>query len=189
MNKRLHACINIPNSTRTASDLPVPVSYTLPCPTRSQKRRSRHTLPIPARSSHFLTPSLRSLTSPRQTPPTQRRRPSLSFSFSTARLLATSAGATGAQPQPGTHSGGRTPRCTRISAEGRCGKRRDRRMATRFRARRREICVVCVRKICLAISSVRVGRDGEVSIGGKIMRTCCSRYMCRTGASERVRKW
>lgn len=62
-------------------------------------------------------------------------------------------------------------------------------MATRFRARRREICVVCVRKMCLAISSASVGRDGEVSNGGRMMRTCCSRYICRIGANERVRKW
>lgn len=151
------------------------MTYAAPWPTRSQKRRRRHTLPIPALSSHFLTPSLRSLTSPRHTPPTQRRRPSLSFSFSTARLLATRAGAICPQPQLGTHSGGSTPRCTRVSAEGRWGRRRDRRMATRFRANRLEICVVCVRNICRAMSSASVGREGEVSSGGRRMRARCNR--------------
>lgn len=111
------------------------LSFLLPLfATRSQKRRSFHTRPTPLLSSHLCTRLPRSHTSPFHTPPTHFRRPSLSRSFSTARFLATSPGAT----KPSTHSPGKTPRCTRLSAEGRRGSLRDSRMATRLRANLRE---------------------------------------------------
>lgn len=163
---------------------PTPGASSPSLPTCSQNFLSRHTLPTPARSSHFLTPSLLSRTSPRQTAPTHRRRPSLSFSFSTARFLAMRPGAT----LLSTTSGGSTPRCTRDSAEGRSGKLRDSRIDTRLRASRREICVVWVKKMWREMSSVRVGREGEVKRGGSDRRARRRRRVCKIGCKDRVLK-
>lgn len=151
-------------------------------PTRSQNFRNRQTLPTPTRSSHFLMPSLLSLTSPRHTAPTQRLRLSFSLSFSTARFLATSPGAT----LPSTTSGGNTPRSTRDAADGRSGSLRDSRIATRFLASRREISVVCVKKMCRAISSASVGR--EVKRGERQTRARRMRRTCSNGCKHKFRK-
>ena len=62
-------------------------------------------------------------------------------------------------------------------------------MAVRERASRRLTTVVCVRKMCRAISSASEGRSGECSSGGREWAAERSRAWCRIGASESVRRW
>jgi hypothetical protein len=115
----------------------------------------------------------------------------LTLSLSTALFLATSAGATGALPPPatGTHSGGRTHRWTSDSGEGRDARRRDSRMHTSERARRRETTVVWVKNMDLEVSSASDGRVGECSRGLRQARVRRRRRVCSTGATERRRRW
>lgn len=159
-------------------------------PTFSQNRLNLQTRPTPAFSSHCLTPSLLSSTSPLHTLSTHLLSRSLTLSFSMARLLATNAGATGAMPlpPPGTHSGGSTHRCTRASGVGRDASLRERRMHTRERASRRDTTVVWVRKMERRISSASEGRDGECRSGLRDARVRRRRRECKTGATERRRR-
>lgn len=62
---------------------------------------------------------------------------------------------------PGTHSFGKTERSTKDAAEGLAAKRRDSRIETKDRARRRETMEVFVLKMERAIRSARDGRDGD----------------------------
>lgn len=155
-------------------------------PLLSQNRLSLQTLPTPTLSSHCFTPSLRSLTSPRQTRSTNRRRLSLTRSRSTALFFATRAGATPVFLL-GTHSDGRTDRATRASAEGRAARRRESRMHTSERASLRDTTVVRVRKMDRRIRSASDGRNGDQSIGGRIARVRWSLYQWSIGARERSR--
>ena len=112
--------------------------------------------------------------------------PSRTCSRSTARLLATSPGAT--DPN-GTHSGGSTDRATRASGSGRAASRRDSRIAVSERASLRDTTVVLVRKMERWIRSVRVGREGLVSSGGRTLRAWRRRRRWRIGARARERNW
>lgn len=125
---------------------------------RSQNLLRRQTRPMPLVSSRFLATSSRSLTSPFHLAAIQRRRPSLTFSFSMALRLATMAGDTCTGTMPGTHSLGSTARSTRASAEGRAARRRERRMETSDRASRRDTMDVWVRKMERAM---RLASDGR----------------------------
>ncbi len=139
-----------------------------PRPTLSQNFRMRQTLPIPTLSSTFRTRSLRRPTSRFQTPPTQFRSPSLSFSRSIARVRAASAGAT--WPIPGAHSCGKTQRSTSTWTGGRLAKRFLRRIATKSRPSLRDFTVVFVKKIERAIRSASEGLEGDARRGGNTAR-------------------
>lgn len=112
--------------------------------------------------------------------------PSRTCSRSTARLLATSPGAT--DPK-GTHSGGSTDRATRASGSGRAASRRESRIAVRERASLLDTTVVLVRKMERWIRSVRVGREGLVSSGGRTLRAWRRRRRWRIGARASERNW
>ena len=73
---------------------------------------------------------------------------------------------------PGTHSLGNTERSTKDAAEGLAAKRRDRRIETRERARRRETMEVLVLKMERAIKSASEGRDGEPRRDVRSVLTC-----------------
>lgn len=137
-----------------------------PRPTLSQNLLSLQTLPTPRLSSPFLLSSIVSLHLRSHTLPTHRLNPSLTRSLSTARVLATSAGAT----RPWTYSPGSTLRATSASGGGRTARRRDSRIAVSERASLRLTTVVLVRKTRRAISSLRLGREGEVRRGGSTAR-------------------
>lgn len=62
---------------------------------------------------------------------------------------------------PGTHSLGNTERSTKDAAEGLAAKRRESRIETKDRARRRDTIEVCVLKMERAIRSAREGREGD----------------------------
>lgn len=155
---------------------------------RSQNLVSLQTLPTPWVSSRFRASSARWRTSRRHLAAIQLRRPSLRRSCSMALRRAASPGATYTGTIPGTHSRGSTDRSTRTSAEGRVARRRERRMDTSERVRRREMMVVGVRKICRAIRSSKEGRFREVRSGDKICRVCRRRYVCKMGARETLRR-
>lgn len=137
-----------------------------PRPTLSQNLLSLQTLPTPRLSSPLLLSSTVSLHLRSHTLPTHRLNPSLTRSLSTARVLATSAGAT----RPCTYSPGSTLRATSASGGGRTARRRDSRIAVSERASLRLTTVVLVRKTRRAISSLRLGREGEVRRGGSTAR-------------------
>lgn len=154
--------------------------------TRSQNLRSRQTLPTPTLSSNRRIRSLRRPTSRFHTAPIQCRKPSLSFSRSTALVRAASAGAT--WPIPGAHSGGSTHLSTSSCAGGRCARRRDNRIDTSDRASLRDTTVVLVMKMCREMRSASEGRIGDASSGGSVARIWRRRNVCRMGATQRQRK-
>lgn len=145
---------------------------------------SHHTLPAPSR--YFICP-LTQTSSPQA--PTNLLNPSLTLSLSTALLLATSPGATCTPAKPGTHSLGSTALSTSASALGRAARWRERRMAIRERARRRETAEVRGWTMERATRSERVGRAGEVRRGVTIARLARRRWVCRRGFVERWRRW
>lgn len=62
-------------------------------------------------------------------------------------------------------------------------------METKERVRRREMMVVLVRKMERRMRSVRVGREGEASWVGRVVRAWRRRRRWRWGERERVRRW
>lgn len=182
---------NITTAPNPNPAYPVRPSPSTP-PTLSQNLLNLHTLPTPTLSSHLLTPSPISSTLPRQTPPTHRRKPSFTLSLSTARFLATSAGARLAfllvVVEGGRHSGGSTALSTRDSIGGRAASRRESRMLTSERASCRDTTVVRVWKMRRRARSAREGRKGDQRRGGRRARARRRRWAWRIGARERERR-
>ena len=155
---------NALNETRYQLGMPSPLL------TRSQNLVSRHTRPTPRLSSARRTCSWRSVTSLLHLLAIHFLSPSLSLSFSIALRVATRLGATCTPASPGTHSGGNTARLTSASGDGRAASRRDRRMETRERAKRRDTTEVLVMKMEREMRSASEGRDGEYRSGGRMTR-------------------